>query len=93
MRVRQDLHLDVTRSSDELLDEDGAVAERGLRFASAASKRLAQLLGVLDLAHAAAAAPERRLQHDGVAEIVRPGRRFVRRRQGFNTSGNDGDLE
>jgi hypothetical protein len=92
-RVREDLHLDVTRSRDELLDEDRAVAERGLRLAPAALERLSQLLDVLDDAHAAPPAARRRLQHDRVAELARQHRGLPRRGQGFGTSGNHRDLE
>ena len=54
--VGEDLHLDVARVHDGLLDEDGRVAEGALGLAHAGLDRLAQVRRVVDAPHAAAAA-------------------------------------
>ena len=56
LAVGEDLHLDVARLDDGLLDEDGRVAEGALALAHAGLDRLAQQLRVVDPAHAATAA-------------------------------------
>ena len=67
--VGQDLHLDVARVDDRLLDEHGRVAEGALGLAHAGLDRLAQVLGAVDPAHAATAAAGDRLdeQREGIA--------------------------
>ena len=69
--IRQDLHLDVPRPDDGLLEEHAAVAERGLRLARRGGDRLGQFRGVFDAAHAAAAAAGDRLDEDREADLVR----------------------
>ena len=54
--VGEDLHLDVARVDDGLLDEDRRVAEGALGLAHAGLDRLAQVGAVVDAAHAAPAA-------------------------------------
>ena len=91
--VGEDLHLDVARVDDGLLDEDGRVAEGALGLAHAGLDRLAQVGPVLDLPHPATAAAgdgldeERRLdglrggqQGLDVGRRVAPTRAPVRRR-------------
>ena len=56
LAVGEDLHLDVARVDHGLLDEDRRVAERALGLAHAGLDGLAQVLRVVDPAHAAAAA-------------------------------------
>ena len=67
LAVGEDLHLDVPRLDDRLLDEHGRVAERGVALAHAGLDRLAQVPGVVDPAHAAAAATGDRLHEQRVA--------------------------
>ena len=78
--VGEDLHLDVARLDDGLLDEDGRVAERALGLAHAGLDRLAQVLGVVDPAHAAAATAGDRLDEQRVRQRRRPPRPARRRR-------------
>ena len=65
--VAHDLHLDVTRARQVLLDVQGAVAEGARCLRAAALERLGQLAGVLDGAGAAPAAAGQRLEHDRAA--------------------------
>ena len=66
--VGEDLHLDVARVDDELLDIDFVVAKRALRFAlrSLEAERRSRAKRP---AHALAATAGRRLQHDGIADL------------------------
>ncbi len=80
LAVGEDLHLDVPRLDDRLLDEHGRVAERGVALAHAGLDRLAQVPGVVDPAHAAATAAGDRLHEQRVAHpLARP--RSARRRR------------
>ena len=63
--VGEDLHLDVARVDHGLLDEDGRVTEGALALAHAGLDRLAEVGGVVDLAHPAATAPGNRLDEEG----------------------------
>ena len=72
LAVGQHLHLDVARPRHELLEEQRAVAERGLGLALAAREGLVHLLGPRHGAHAAAAAAGRRLQHHRIADRRAP---------------------
>ena len=54
--VGQQLHLDVARAHERLLDVDGAVAERGRRLAAGLLDRSRQPLRIGHQAHAAPAA-------------------------------------
>ena len=79
---REDLHLDVARSLDQLLDEERPVAERGGRFARTAGERLGELASAdTTTADATATAAGGGLEHHRVAERARP-RRRPRRRPG-----------
>ena len=72
--VGEDLHLDVARVDDGLLDEDGRVAEGALGLAHAGLDRLAQVGAVVDLAHAAPAAAGDGLDEErGLAELLPEG--------------------
>ncbi len=84
--VGQDLHLDVSRLDDRLLDEDGRVAERALALAHAGLDGVAEVLGVVDPPHAAPAAAGDRLHEQRVGQLggrldqcVRVGGRLHRR--------------
>ena len=70
--VREDLHLDVPRVDDRLLQVHGGVTERGLRFPHRGPQRLRQLGGGADPAHAASPSPGHRL--DEHRELHGPGR-------------------
>ena len=65
--VADDLHLDVAGVADQALDIDAVAAEGRHRLGLAARIGLLQLVGVVDDAHAAAAAAGDRLDHDGAA--------------------------
>ena len=65
--VADDLHLDVAGVADQALDIDAVAAEGGHGLGLAARIGLLQLVGVVDDAHAAAAAAGDRLDHDGAA--------------------------
>ena len=69
-RVGEDLHLDVARADDGLLEEDGRVAERRLGLAHAGLERVAQVLAPLDPAHASTAAARDRLGEDREADLL-----------------------
>ncbi len=68
--VREQLDLDVARTLDVALAEDGAVAERGLRLAAGRLERLLELLRRAHDPHAAAAAARGRLDEQREAELV-----------------------
>ena len=76
--VPENLGLDVTGALEVALAEDGAVAERRLRFARSGRKRLVELAGGADDPHAAAAASRRRLDDEREADLV--GRALRQRR-------------
>src|SRR5262249_12021874 len=71
MLVAKHLDFDVTRIRDELLDEDALVSEGGLRLRARAGKTLLHVRVAVGDAHALAAAARARLDHDGVADLVR----------------------
>ena len=71
--VGEDLHLDVPRVGDRLLDEHGRVAEGALALAHADLDRLAQVGLLVHPAHAPAAAAGDRLDEQRVAEVLRGG--------------------
>ena len=66
--VAQDLHFDVLGLADEFFDEDVGHAERGARLAPRLVEGGVECLGRLDHAHAAPAAPHRRLDDDRIAQ-------------------------
>ena len=68
--VGEDLHLDVARVGDEPLDVERAVAERRGRFAARRLDRLVDLAGVVDVAHALAAAAGGRLDQRRQADAI-----------------------
>ena len=61
--VADDLDLDVSSTGDEAFDEEGAVAEGGLRFAGAALEGLFDFFGFVNRAHAASTASADCLDH------------------------------
>jgi hypothetical protein len=69
--VADDLHLDVSRPSHELLEVHLVVSECRFRLAPRYRQHLGQLLLVLHDAHAAAAASPARLEHHGIADALR----------------------
>ena len=71
--VAEDLHLDVARLLDVLLEVDAAVLERGLGFLAGRLEAGLQADVVAGNAHAAAAAARRRLDEDGIAHRRGPG--------------------
>ena len=62
--IADDLHLDVAGLADQPLGIDAVEAERRLGLGLAARIGLREIGGVLDHAHAAAAAAGHRLDHD-----------------------------
>ena len=56
--VAEDLHFDVLGAADEALEEDGVVAEGGGGFAARLFELAGEIGGLIDDAHAAAAAAE-----------------------------------
>jgi hypothetical protein len=68
--VADDLHLDVLRARDVPLEEDGIVAERGARLAARLIEQPLELLGLVDHAHAAAAAAEAGLHDEREADAL-----------------------
>ena len=69
--VGEDLHLDVPRVDDGLLDEHRRVAERPLGLAHAGLDRLAELLGCVDPPHAAPATAGDGLDEERVRQRAR----------------------
>ena len=76
MRIAQDLHLDVTRATHELLQVQLIVAEGCFGLASRHRQQFGELGIALDHAHAASAPAPARLEHDRVADLVRQARAF-----------------
>ena len=76
--VEEDLHLDVPRPLEELLDEDRVVAEAGPRFGAGRVEGPRQLLRSADEAHPLAAAAGRGLDDHRVADRRRDRRRLLR---------------
>ena len=68
--VAEDLHFDVARALDPLLDDDAVVTERGPRFALRSRGGLLQLRGGADDAHALAAATGDRLDDNRIASVL-----------------------
>src|SRR5439155_11051507 len=68
--VAEDLHFDVARALDPLLDDDAVVTERGPRFALRSRGGLLQLRGGADDAHARAAATGDRLDDNRIASVL-----------------------
>ncbi|MPM28182.1 hypothetical protein SDC9_74701 [bioreactor metagenome] len=90
--VGKDLHLDVPRPPDGLLDEDRGVTEGRLRLAHRGPDRLPQRRRVVHPAHAAASATGDRLDEDREADHVRLGGEVVQvgRRLGGLQGGDPG---
>ena len=66
--VGEDLHLDVARVGDGLLDEDGRVAERAVGLSHRCLDGVSKLVRIIHAAHAAAAAARDGLDEDGEVE-------------------------
>ncbi len=77
--VAEDLHLDVPRAVDVLLEVDAAVLERGLGLGSRLVQPGSQRCLVAGDAHALAAAAGRRLDEHRVADRPRELQRLARR--------------
>ena len=73
--VDGDLHLNVVRVDEVLLNVKRAIAEGRLRLLGADREELRQIVGALNHAHAATAATRRRLQDDRIANLRRGFRR------------------
>ena len=69
--VAGELHFEMARIEDEFLEQDRAVAEGGFGFRFGSSKRGLEILGVVDAAHAAAAAAGGGLDQHGKADPAR----------------------
>ncbi len=63
--VAEHLHLDVARAGDVLLQQHAVVAEAGAGLALARGQRRGEILGLVDLAHALAAAAGHGLDQHG----------------------------
>ncbi len=68
--VAEHLYLDMARREDVFLDQHAVVAERAGGLALAAFKRVVELLGSIDAAHAFAAAARDRLDQDRIADRI-----------------------
>ena len=71
MRIAQHLDFDVVRLFDEFFDEDPIVAEAGLGLRLARVEALARFAIVARHAQALAASTGGRLDHDGIAHLLR----------------------
>ena len=69
VHVAKELHFEVPRARDKLLQKDIRTSERRARFALGLHERVRQLFFGRDHAHAAAAAALRGLEHDGITEF------------------------
>ena len=69
--VAEHLHLDMARLLDIFLDQHRVVAEGGLGLAPRAGQRLGEIVGIVDAAHALAAAAGARLDQHRIADLAR----------------------
>ena len=69
MFVGEDLHLDVARVSDGLLDINFVIAEGTLRLAACRVQARGQFRLIPDQPHSFASATGSGFQHDGVAQL------------------------
>jgi hypothetical protein len=86
--VAEDLHLDVSRLLDVLLDVDLVAGERARCLATRAFERGFQLRGAADQAHALAATAGCGLQHHRIADTFGDLRRLGERKA-FRASGHE----
>src|SRR5215467_2914787 len=70
MLIAEHLKFDMSRRLDVLLEVDVGDAEGGLSLALGRLERVREFRRVFDDAHAAAAAAGRRLDDDGIADIL-----------------------
>mmetsp|Transcript_11580 Transcript_11580/g.32881 ORF Transcript_11580/g.32881 Transcript_11580/m.32881 type:complete len:447 (+) Transcript_11580:2577-3917(+) len=89
--IAKDLDLNVTGTLDELLHEDGTVAETGQSLARGGLEEGLDVLHVADDAHALAATAHGGLDDDGEAVLVDKGLDLLGRFEGTVGTGNDGD--
>ncbi len=68
--VAEHLHLDMARREDVFLDQHAVVAERARRLALGAFERVVELPGLVDSAHALAAAARNRLDQHWIADRI-----------------------
>ena len=87
--VGKDLHLDVARIADELLDVDVPTSERFARFPTCHVEYAPEFLGVPRHAHPPTAASRDGLHHDGVPGVGYEGD-CVLVAHGFGGAGDDG---
>ena len=101
--IGEDLHLDVAGCVDEVLEEQGVVAEGGCRLASGPDQRVGQIVGVLDAVHTLAATAGTRLDEHREADVggrrdqfvvgeAGPGQPGYHRNVTFGDRGAGGDL-
>ena len=69
--VAKDLNLDVARPLDQLFDQQAAITERGLRFATRRDQRVAQSGDIMNRPHPFAPAASRRFDHYRQADALR----------------------
>src|SRR5579863_4584272 len=79
--VGQNLHLDVARVDNRLLDINLAVAKRTLSLAAGAFQRRLEIPWSVDKSHAFASAARRGFQHDGISDACRDFFRLLERFQ------------
>ena len=89
--VREDLHFDVLRLDEELLDEDVLVSESLSRLVLNHLELAADVLVGVAASHAASAAAGGSLQDDRIAVFVRDLNGLVRALQRLGRAGNDRD--
>ena len=73
--VGEHLHLDMARPLDQPLEQHPVVAERGLGLAPAGGQRVEEVLGIVDPAHALAAAAGHGLDQQREADPLASARR------------------
>ena len=90
--VREDLHFDVLRVHEELLDEDVIVVERLFCFSFDEAEGVAHFRDGVAAAHASSAAAGRRFQDDREAEGLGDADRVFRSLDRFCRAGDGGDF-
>jgi hypothetical protein len=77
-RIACDLNLDVPWTWQKALKEDSTVAKGGLSLSGGNVEDPPQIVCTLDDPHSLSATTKGRLEHDGVANLVRSKDRFLR---------------
>ena len=91
--VSENLYFDVARTVDELLDEQGTVAECRFGFAPAALESTGHCLGVGYRTHTSTATTGSRLEHDRIAEFGAESLGIASRVERRSAAGYGGDVE